>query len=136
MGRGLKPEARSLKPLMIIAVLDDLFFSIKIKTAAKTLGAEVYFERSPDQVLESVRSKAPRLVIFDLDSVKMRPMEAIAAIKGDPALTAIPTLGFVSHVHDEVIARARAAGIDQVLARSAFVDRLGSILGPSSTSTT
>lgn len=121
---------------MIVAVLDDLLFSIKIKTAAKTLGAEVHFERAPDQVLDSIRSKSPRLVIFDLDSSKMRPMEAIAAMKTDAALRDIPTLGFVSHVHDDVIAQARAAGIGQVLARSAFVDRLVSILGPSSTSTT
>jgi PleD family two-component response regulator len=121
---------------MIIAVLDDLFFSIKIKTAAKTLNAEVYFERIPEQVLESIRSKSPRLVIFDLDSAKMRPMEAIAEMKATPLLRHIPTLGFVSHVHDDVIAQARAAGVDQVLARSAFVDRLGAILGPSSTSTT
>jgi len=123
---------------MILAAIDDLFFSIKIKTAAKTLGAEVYFERAPDQVLESIRSKAPRLVIFDLDSVKLRPLEVLAAMKGDPALRDVATLGFVSHVHADLIAAARAAGIDQVLARSAFVDRLGSILqsGASSTSTT
>ena len=121
---------------MVVAVLDDLFFSIKMKTAAKALNAEVYFERAPEQVLDTIRAKVPQLVIFDLDSVKMRPMEAIAAMKADPALRGIATLGFVSHVHDEVIARARAAGIDQVLARSAFVERLGAILGPSSTSTT
>jgi hypothetical protein len=35
---------------VIIAVIDDLFFSVKIKTAAKTLGTEVYFERTPHQV--------------------------------------------------------------------------------------
>ena len=117
---------------MIIAVLDDLFFSVKIRTAAKTLGTEVYFERVPDQVLEAVRAKGPRLVIFDLDSMKMRPIEAIAAMKADPALRDVPTIGFVSHVHADVIAAARAAGIGQVLARSAFVDQLGSILAPSS----
>ena len=122
---------------MIIAVVDDLFFSIKIKTAAKTLGAEVYFERVPEQVMDSIRSKAPRLVIFDLDSATMRPMDAIAAMKADRSLWSIPTLGFVSHVHDDVIAQAREAGVDQVLARSAFVERLGSILDPpSNTSTT
>jgi PleD family two-component response regulator len=123
---------------MIIAILDDLFFSIKIKTAAKALGAEVHFERGPEQVLDSIRTKAPRLVIFDLDSVKMRPLEALAAMKGDPALKDVPTLGFVSHVHADTIGAARAAGVDQVLARSAFVERLGSILQPdtSSTSTT
>lgn len=121
---------------MVLAVLDDLFFSIKIKTAAKALNAEVYFERTPGQALESIRSKAPRLVIFDLDSLKMQPIETIAAMKADSALREIPTLGFVSHVHEDAIAQARAAGVDQVMARSAFVERLGSILGPSSTSTT
>jgi PleD family two-component response regulator len=115
---------------MIVAVLDDLFFSVKIRTAAKTLGTEVYFERSPESVLDTIRSKAPRLVIFDLDSAKMRPMDVIAAMKAAPSLRNVPTLGFVSHVHDDVIAGARAAGIDQVMARSAFVDRLGSILKP------
>ena len=115
---------------MVLCAVDDLFFSIKIKTAAKTLGAEVYFERSPDQVLEAVRVKAPRLVIFDLDSVKMRPMELLAAMKADPALRDVATLGYVSHVHADVIAAARAAGVDQVLARSAFVDQLASILKP------
>jgi hypothetical protein len=38
--------------------LDDLIFSIKIKTAAKALDAEVHFERSADQCsTRSVRSR-------------------------------------------------------------------------------
>jgi CheY-like chemotaxis protein len=115
---------------MILCLLDDLMFSVKIKTAAKALGAEVYFERSPGSALETIRAKAPALVIFDLDSVKMKPVDTVAAMKADAALREIPTLGFVSHVHADTIAAARAAGIDQVLARSAFVERLGSILAP------
>ena len=115
---------------MVFCVVDDLFFSIKIKTAAQYAGAEVYFERSPDKVLESLREKQPALVILDLDSAKMRPMEALAAMKADPALKNVPTIGFVSHVHADTIAAARQAGVDQVLARSAFVARLGEILAP------
>jgi CheY-like chemotaxis protein len=115
---------------MVVCVVDDLFFSIKIKTAAQHLGADVYFERSVDQVLDAIRTKLPQLVIFDLDSVKLRPMDAIAAMKADAGLKAIPTLGFVSHVHAETIAAARAAGIDEVLARSAFTAKLGTILQP------
>ena len=52
-------------------------------------------------------------------------MTAIAAMKSDPALSSIRTLGYVSHVDSDTIERARAAGIDQVLARSAFSDRIG-----------
>jgi hypothetical protein len=41
---------------------------------------------------------------------------------------AIRTVGYVSHVDTGTIDAARAAGIDQVLARSAFVAQLGDIL--------
>jgi CheY-like chemotaxis protein len=113
---------------VIVCAIDDLFFSIKISTASKALGVDLYFERSPDKVLETIAAKQPSLVIFDLNSVKMRPLDAIAAMKADPALARFQTLGYVSHVDSSTIAAARQAGIDQVMARSAFADRLGEIL--------
>jgi CheY-like chemotaxis protein len=113
---------------MILCVLDDLMFSIKIKTAAKGVGADVYFERNADNVLEAIRGQMPSLVVFDLNSVRLRPLAAIAAMKSDPALSRVRTLGYVSHVDTATIDAARAAGIDRVLARSAFADRLGEIL--------
>ena len=113
---------------MVVFLVDDLFFSIKIKTAARLVNAEVYFERNGANTLETIREKQPHLVVFDLDSVKLRPIETVATMKADPTLRSVATLGFVSHVHADTIAAARAAGIDQVLARSAFADRLGSIL--------
>jgi CheY-like chemotaxis protein len=113
---------------MILCAIDDLIFSIKIRTAAKQLGAEVLFERVAADVLRRVRETHPSLVIFDLNSAGLKPLEAIAAMKQDPELRTVPTLGYVAHVDNAVIAAARAAGIDQVLARSAFVDRIGDIL--------
>jgi PleD family two-component response regulator len=119
---------------MIVCAIDDLFFSIKISTAAKQLGADVYFERLRDNVLPTIRERRPSLVIFDLNSSRLAPMAAIAAIKADPELREVKTLGYVSHVDSDAIAAARHAGIDQVLARSAFTDRLGEILTTSGTS--
>jgi CheY-like chemotaxis protein len=113
---------------MIVCAIDDLIFSIKVSTAAKSLKAEVYFERTGDKLVETIRDKRPSLVIFDLNSVRLRPLDAITALKGDPALRNIRTLGYVSHVDTATIDAARAAGIDQVLARSAFVNQLGDIL--------
>jgi CheY-like chemotaxis protein len=113
---------------MILCIVDDLIFSVKISTAARALGTEMYFERNPDMVIARVREKHPTLVIFDLNGAKLRPLEAIAAMKSDPALQSIRTLGYVSHVQTDVINAARAAGIDEVLARSAFSERLGEIL--------
>jgi CheY-like chemotaxis protein len=113
---------------MVICAVDDLIFSIKISTAAKALGVEIYFERAADQVVPRIREKQPSLVILDLNATKLRPMEVIASLKADPELRGIQTLGYVSHVQTDTIEAARAAGIDQVLARSAFSDRLGEIL--------
>jgi CheY-like chemotaxis protein len=114
---------------MIICAVDDLLFSVKISTAAKSLNADVYFERSADKVVATVRDKQPSLVIFDLNSVRMKPLEAIAALKSDPQLAGIRTLGYVSHVDAGTIEAARAAGVDEVMARSGFAAQLADILG-------
>lgn len=113
---------------MILCAVDDLIFSIKISTAARALGIDIHFERAADMVVPRIREKKPSLVILDLNSTKLQPLEVIAALKGDPELRDIRTLGYVSHVQTDVIAAARKAGIDDVLARSAFSDRLGEIL--------
>jgi CheY-like chemotaxis protein len=113
---------------MIVCAIEDLIFSIKISTAAKQLGVDVYFERMRDRVLPIIREQQPSLVIFDLNSARLDPMTVIAAIKADPQLRNVKTLGYVSHADSDAIAAARQAGIDQVLARSAFTAQLGTIL--------
>ena len=113
---------------MIIVAVDDLMFASRISSAAKALSVEIAFARSPEAIVAAVRTKAPRLVILDLNSVKVRPLEAVAALKADAALAGVPTVGFVSHVQADLIADARRAGVDQVLARSAFVMQLPQLL--------
>jgi hypothetical protein len=49
-------------------------------------------------------------------------------MRADPALSAIRTVGFVSHVDTAVIDAARQAGVTEVLARSAFTMQLADIL--------
>jgi PleD family two-component response regulator len=113
---------------MVLAVVDDLMFTSKIKTTARQVGVDVTFARSSEAALAGMRTKPPALVIFDLNNSRTDPLGTVAAMKGDPALASIPTVGFVSHVQAELIDAARAAGVDDVLARSAFTARLGEIL--------
>ena len=113
---------------MILAVVDDLMFTSKIKTAAGQLGVNVVFARSSDSALDRMRQDAPSLVIFDLNSARTNPLATVSAMKGDPALASIPTVGFVSHVQTDLIDAARQAGVDTVMARSAFTAQLGDIL--------
>ena len=113
---------------MILALVDDLIFSSKIKTTASRLGIGVIFARSPAAALTAVRESAPALVILDLDNPRTDPLGTLAEMKRDPALAAIRTVGYVSHVRTDVIDAARQAGVDEVLARSAFSARLAEIL--------
>jgi len=75
-----------------------------------------------------MRKAAPALVIFDLNNPRTDPLGTVLAMKGDPALASIPTVGFVSHVQTDLIERARQAGMDEVMARSAFTTGLAEIL--------
>ena len=113
---------------MILAVLDDLLFTSKIKTAASQLGVAVAFARSSDAALAEMRKSPPSLVILDLNSPRTDPLGTVGAMKADPALASIPTIGFASHVQTDVINAARLAGVGEVLARSAFTMQLGEIL--------
>ena len=113
---------------MILAAVDDLLFSSKIRATAKQAGVELTFARTPSEILDQARALAPSLVIFDLNSGKTDPIGTIAAMKQDPALAGVRTLGFVSHVDTAVIHAARSAGADEIMARSTFAGNLPAIL--------
>jgi PleD family two-component response regulator len=113
---------------MILAVLDDLMFTSKIKTAARQLGVDVTFARSADGALAEMRKTTPSLVIFDLNNARTDPLGIVAAMKADAALASVRTVGYASHVMTDLIESARRAGVGEVLARSAFTDRLADIL--------
>ena len=113
---------------MIVVALDDLLFSSKIRATAAQIGVPLVFARSRDAVLAEVRRAPPSLVIFDLNNPRTDPIGTVTAMKADPALRSIRTIGFVSHVDMATIDAARQAGVDDVLPRSAFAQRLPEIL--------
>jgi CheY-like chemotaxis protein len=113
---------------VILAVLDDLMFTSKIRNAATQLGVVIRFAKSSPDALAEMRKAVPSLVIFDLNSAVAEPLATLAEMKKDSALATIPTIGFASHVHSDVINAARQAGMDDVMARSAFTMRLADII--------
>lgn len=103
-------------------------FSSKMKTAATQLGVPLTFARSSAAALAEMRKNAPTLVILDLNNPRTDPLGIVSAMQADPALSTIPTVGYVSHVDTDVINAARQAGVTEVLARSAFTMQLADIL--------
>jgi DNA-binding NarL/FixJ family response regulator len=114
--------------MAILAAVDDFLFRSKIRAVAKHVNAEIAFAQSQDDVLVQARAGKPALVIVDLNSQKVDAIATIAAIKADPELAGVRTIGFVSHVDVHLIGAARKAGADDVLARSQFAGNLADIL--------
>jgi len=92
---------------------------------------DLTFARTPDAIVAQARELKPSLIIFDLNSAKADPINTLAALRHDPELSGIRTLGFVSHVDAATIQAARQAGCDEVIARSAFAGNLAAILNSS-----
>jgi PleD family two-component response regulator len=119
----------------VIAVLDDLFFSSKIREAAKTLDIDLEFVKKPDGFRDKISTEKPSLIIFDLNSRAGSPVEIIKKIKSTNELKHIPVIGFLSHVQIELKKEADRAGCDLVIPRSRFSNDLREILRKYSTPT-
>jgi PleD family two-component response regulator len=115
-------------PRRILAVVDDLFFIVKIHDAAKRAGMLVEFLKSEQDLLDKALAEPPALVIVDLNCTSAQPLALIASLKRDAALKRVSVIAFVSHVQGELKMQAQDAGADMVLARSAFSINLPQIL--------
>ena len=111
----------------VLAVVEDLFFTVKINEAAKRAGLSVVFVKSERDALDQA-AEHPALIILDLNFAGVEPVALIRKLKADPALQKISLLGYVSHVQGELKREAQEAGCDMVLARSAFSQNLPQIL--------
>ena len=114
------------EPKRVLAVLSDLFFSVKLTDAAKRSGISLEFVQDPEEVLKKAQEK-PSLIVFDLNFDAGQPLQLIARLKKDPGTKGISLIGFVSHVQGELKQQAHDAGCDMVLARSAFSQNLPQI---------
>lgn len=107
------------EPKRVLAVVNDLFFSVKLTDAAKRAGMGLEFVKEFDQVLEKAKTR-PSLVILDLNFDSAQPLDLIRELKGSPDTKGVRLLGYLSHVQADLKQQAQEAGCDMVLARSAF----------------
>jgi CheY-like chemotaxis protein len=113
-------------PHPVLAVVEDLFFSVKINEAAKRAGLAVQFVKSQADALGQAAAQRPELIILDLNFNAVDPIGLIQQLKAGETRS-ISLLGYLSHVQGELKQKAQEAGCDVVLARSAFSQNLPQI---------
>lgn len=112
----------------ILAVVEDLLFTVKISDAAKRAGLEVEFVKSERDVIEKATIEKPLLIILDLNFSAVQPLKLITKLKSNGEIKQISLIGYLSHVQGELKQQAQEAGANIVMARSAFSQNLPQIL--------
>ena len=108
----------------VVALMDDLFFQMKIAETAKHLGLELKVATNGD-ALAGLLDPAPQLVIVDLNA-RSQPLAAIRRARS--ANKDLRVVGFLSHVQRDLAVQAQSAGCNEVLPRSLFTQNLVEIL--------
>lgn len=111
------------EPKRVLAVVSDLFFSVKLTEAAKRSGLALEFVKDAKEVVEKAKDK-PSLIIFDLNFDAVQPLKLISRLKGNADSRSISLIGYLSHVQGELKQQAQEAGCDMVMARSALSQNL------------
>jgi CheY-like chemotaxis protein len=110
----------------IVALVEELFFLTKIRESAKAVGVLVVTPNSASSA--AIAELKPQAIFLDLNSRAPSGPDWIRLLKADPLTRKIRIIGFVSHVQEDLITAARAAGCDSVMARSAFAHQLPNLL--------
>jgi CheY-like chemotaxis protein len=111
---------------LVLAVIEDLLFTVKIADAAKRNGLQARFVKTEEDAIASASEK-PLLTIVDLNCRSCDPVGLIATLKAGES-PKMPVIAFVSHIEGELKRKAHDAGADMVMARSAFSTNLPQIL--------
>ena len=110
----------------VVALMDDIFFQMKVAETAKHLGIEFKVATNTDALL-GLLDPRPQLVIVDLNA-RSQPIDAIVKLRATSK--DIRVVAFLSHVQRELAEQARNAGCDEVMPRSSFTQNLAEILSP------
>ena len=112
--------------MKIAAAIHDLMFSSKVNAAAQ--GKPVLWMPRGARASEYVLAQRPDVLLIDLGNPKLDAVAEIAAIKANPETRGTVVIGYLGHELAELIAAARAAGCDQVMAKGEFARRLPELL--------
>ncbi len=118
-------------PTRIYFFIEDLFFNAKITETARKLGVKVAFIKNEKDAIaeltDSEEADRPGLIVFDLNNASAKPLTLIPKLKAK-LKKSTSIVGFLSHLQNELRAKAVEAGCDTVMPRSAFSQNLPNLL--------
>jgi CheY-like chemotaxis protein len=81
----------------ILALVNDLFFILKIEDSAKSIGVPTQFAGSIDEFFEKFRQHPPGLIIIDLMLGEQDSATLFDPLTDAAKQTPVPILGYTTH---------------------------------------
>ncbi|MCC6175115.1 MAG: hypothetical protein IT305_07410 [Chloroflexi bacterium] len=122
------PQPMTARARPILVLVDDLFVRARIDAAATACGQDIEYPSSEDDFRARVGAVVPRIVLVGMAATRLPWSDLVRELKDDPATAAAYVLAFGPHKNLELRRRALEAGADRVIANSAFVTALPSLL--------
>jgi CheY-like chemotaxis protein len=109
--------------MAILVAVRDLVFRSKIHAAAERLGVPVRLAPRGAPLSQAARELGEGTVLADLGEPGV--LDEVRAAK---AVARVRVVGFLGHLQADLARAAEEAGVDEVLTRGQFVQRLDDIL--------
>ena len=91
----VQPTVAQQRP--ILALVNDLFFTLKIRDTAKAAGFPVHFAGNSQEFLDCFRKTRPALVIADLTLDGVDVAALFEQLSADARQAPLPILGYTTH---------------------------------------
>lgn len=108
----------------LLVSVRDLVFRSKIHAAGERLGVALRFAPRGGRLSEAARELGQGTILADLSEPGILDEVRATRAAGLP----VRIIGFLGHVEVELAGAARAAGVDEVISRGQFVQRLDALL--------
>ena len=118
----------SVLSLEIMAFLEDIFYTAKIREVAAARSKDVRFVRDLVGLDKRLTGPAPGTVVVDLNAATLQPLDLIRRIKEQPDWTGVRVIAYSSHAQAELMEEASRVGADMVLSKQGFHEKLDDIV--------
>ena len=112
-----------------VLIVDDSAANRKLaKVIVESMGHEATFAEDGAEAMESIRLRAPDLVLMDIQMPMMNGYDAYKNIRSDPALQGITVIAFTSHAMRGDREKIIASGFDDYLTKPLDLQRFREIM--------
>ena len=105
-----------LKKMMLVEDDADIR-TVAVMALEMVGGLEVRAASSGAEALEIVGDYAPQLIVLDVMMPGMNGPEVLEKLRANPATAAIPVIFLTAKAHEDEVARLRALGVIDVVAK-------------------